>query len=148
MQSVFRQLLQGLAYLHDHGIVHRDMKLDNVLMEPDGLRPIICDLGISKDRSQLLDTTGDTATATSTTTVRALYSVSRGSDTNKRIATVGTFGWEIAHEAVSRCPPISLDTMVARTHMCTHDAQVWDLFIVQAPFSVALCQTLTLRFAT
>lgn len=53
--------------MHDHGIVHRDMKLDNVLMEEEGLKPIICDLGISKDRSSLLDpTTGDTATATST----------------------------------------------------------------------------------
>jgi hypothetical protein len=29
-----------------------------------------------------------------------------------RIVTVGVFGWEIAHEAVSRRPPISLYTMV------------------------------------
>jgi hypothetical protein len=33
--------------------------------------------------------------------------------------------------------------MVARTHMYTYDAQVWDLSIVQGPFSVAPCQTLT-----
>jgi hypothetical protein len=36
------------------------------------------------------------------------------------------FGWEIAHEAVSRRPPISLYTMVARTEGYTCDASVWD----------------------
>jgi hypothetical protein len=50
------------------------------------------------------------------------------------------FGWAIAHAAVSRRPPNSLDTMVARTHMYTYDAQVLDLPIVQGPFSVAPCQ--------
>jgi hypothetical protein len=32
-----------------------------------------------------------------------------------RIMTFGAFGWEIAHEAVSRRPPISLYTIVPRT---------------------------------
>jgi hypothetical protein len=31
---------------------------------------------------------------------------------------------------------------VARTHMNTYGAKVWDLSIVQGPFSVAPCQTL------
>jgi hypothetical protein len=57
------------------------------------------------------------------------------------------FGWEIAHEAVSRRPPIPLFTIVARTNMHTYTAKVWDLSLVQGPFSVAPCQTLTLRFA-
>jgi hypothetical protein len=47
------------------------------------------------------------------------------------------FGWEMAHDAVSRRPPIPLYTMVARTHMYTYDANVWDLSIVQGAFSVA-----------
>jgi hypothetical protein len=51
------------------------------------------------------------------------------------------FGWEIAHAAVSRRPPISLYTIVARTRMYTYAASVWDLSIVQGPFSVAPCQT-------
>jgi hypothetical protein len=55
------------------------------------------------------------------------------------------FGWEIAHEAVSRRPPISLDTIVARTHMYTYAAQVWDLSIVQTHLSPM--QNPTLRFA-
>jgi hypothetical protein len=49
----------------------------------------------------------------------------------------GFGGWEIAHGAVSRCPPISLDTMVARTENYTYAANVWALSIVRGPFSVA-----------
>jgi hypothetical protein len=48
-----------------------------------------------------------------------------------RIASRRDFRWEIAHAAVSRRPPISLDRIVARNHMYTHAANVWDLSIVQ-----------------
>jgi hypothetical protein len=70
------------------------------------------------------------------------------SDAKVANRNVRDFGWEIAHEAVSRRPPISLDTIVARTHMYTYSAKVWPLCIFQGSFSVAPCQTLTLRFAT
>jgi hypothetical protein len=53
-----------------------------------------------------------------------------------------------AHAAVSRRPPISLDTIVARTHLYTYATHLWELCLVQGPFSAAPCQTLTLRFAT
>jgi hypothetical protein len=43
---------------------------------------------------------------------------------------VWDFGWEMAHAAVSRRPPISLDVIVARTNMYTHTAEVWDSSIV------------------
>ena len=48
----------------------------------------------------------------------------------------------------SRRPPIPLTRMVARTQGYTYDAHVWDLSIVQGPFSVAPCQTLIVRFVT
>jgi hypothetical protein len=41
-----------------------------------------------------------------------------------------------------------LSTIVARTHMYTYDANVWDFSIVQGPFSVARAKSTTLRFAT
>jgi hypothetical protein len=53
-----------------------------------------------------------------------------------RIAT-WDFGWEIAHAAVSRRPPISLYTVVARSEGYTYAANVWDLSLVQGRFSVA-----------
>jgi hypothetical protein len=44
---------------------------------------------------------------------------------------VRDFGWEIAHGAVSRRPPISLNTMVHHTGGYTYDVGVWDLSIIQ-----------------
>jgi hypothetical protein len=69
------------------------------------------------------------------------------SDAKVANRNVWDFGWEIAHEAVSRRPPISLDTIVARTHMYTYAAKVWDVSLerVQGPFSVASVPN---RFAT
>jgi hypothetical protein len=58
------------------------------------------------------------------------------------------FGWEIAHGAVTRRPPISLYTMVPRTGSYAYDVGVWDSSIVQGPFSVAPCPSPTLRFAS
>jgi hypothetical protein len=43
---------------------------------------------------------------------------------------VRDFGWVIAHAAVSRRPPISLSTMVARTGGYTYEVGVWVLSIV------------------
>jgi hypothetical protein len=38
-----------------------------------------------------------------------------------RIVTFRGFGWEIAHEAVTRRPPVSLDMIVPRTGSYTYD---------------------------
>jgi hypothetical protein len=72
----------------------------------------------------------------------------RYSDAKVANRGVRDFGWGIAHGAVSRRPPIRLYTMVPRTGGYAYDVGVWDLSIVQGPFSVAPCRTLTLRFAT
>ena len=63
VQSVFRQLVQGLAFMHDHGIVHRDIKMDNILMTAD-THPVICDFGISHEHTGTASTgsTRDTRT--------------------------------------------------------------------------------------
>lgn len=44
---VFRQVVEGLHYCHSKGIVHRDMKLDNLLFDEQGFVKI-CDFGVSK----------------------------------------------------------------------------------------------------
>ena len=47
VSSLTRQTLGGLAYLHREGILHRDLKADNLLLDVDGTCKI-SDFGISK----------------------------------------------------------------------------------------------------
>ncbi|KAK5364964.1 mitogen-activated protein kinase kinase kinase [Exophiala xenobiotica] len=47
VRSLTRQTLEGLAYLHHEGILHRDLKADNILLDLDGSCKI-SDFGISK----------------------------------------------------------------------------------------------------
>ncbi|KAL7273821.1 mitogen-activated protein kinase kinase kinase [Rhizina undulata] len=47
VRSLTRQTLSGLEYLHREGILHRDLKADNILLDLDGTCKI-SDFGISK----------------------------------------------------------------------------------------------------
>lgn len=44
---IFKQLLRGVAYLHENGIAHRDIKPENLLMTDDGYIKIT-DFGVSE----------------------------------------------------------------------------------------------------
>ena len=47
VSSLTRQALAGLSYLHQEGVLHRDLKADNILLDIDGTCKI-SDFGISK----------------------------------------------------------------------------------------------------
>ena len=50
----YEDLREGLAFIHGKGVIHRDLKLQNVLIGPDG-HAVITDFGISKIMNKDLD---------------------------------------------------------------------------------------------
>ena len=44
---LFRQIIQGIRYIHSRGIVHRDIKLENILLDLNNIIKI-CDFGVGK----------------------------------------------------------------------------------------------------
>jgi serine/threonine protein kinase len=44
---MFAQIIDGLEYIHTKNVLHRDIKLDNILLTSEG-NIKICDFGVSK----------------------------------------------------------------------------------------------------
>ncbi len=44
--NIFNQILSTIAYLHQHGVLHLDIKPNNIMIKPDGTVKVI-DMGIS-----------------------------------------------------------------------------------------------------
>jgi serine/threonine-protein kinase len=49
--DLIRKIADALAYCHDHEIVHRDVKPENILISPDG-QPILLDFGLALSKNR------------------------------------------------------------------------------------------------
>jgi len=45
--AIFRQIAEGLAYAHQQGVVHQDIRPSNILLE-GGTRPVVSDFGMPR----------------------------------------------------------------------------------------------------
>jgi eukaryotic-like serine/threonine-protein kinase len=61
VRRILREVGDALAYAHAHGVVHRDIKPDNILLDAMSNRPMVTDFGIARaisDGSARLTATG------------------------------------------------------------------------------------------
>ncbi|KAF8343765.1 uncharacterized protein EI90DRAFT_3149332 [Cantharellus anzutake] len=60
IKAFTRDILEGLSYLHSVGVLHRDLKADNILVDPSGTCKI-SDFGISKKAGDIYKNETNTA---------------------------------------------------------------------------------------
>lgn len=56
VKNIISGILQGLDYIHEKNIVHRDIKLDNIVLGKNNV-PMICDFGFAVDSTENVPTT-------------------------------------------------------------------------------------------
>ncbi len=56
---IFFEVLEALATAHDHGVVHRDLKPDNVVLSTRGHRVYLLDFGLARHDTSRLTAPGD-----------------------------------------------------------------------------------------
>jgi serine/threonine protein kinase len=47
-KRIFKQIVMGARECHEHNVLHRDFKLDNILIDRNLKQVKICDFGVSK----------------------------------------------------------------------------------------------------
>ena len=48
LRKIFMELLQALDYIHQKGIAHNDIKMENILIQDDGSDLVLADFGLAR----------------------------------------------------------------------------------------------------
>ena len=137
--GILRDVARALAYAHEHGVVHRDVKSDNVMLSSDAA--VVTDFGIAKAVSAALTDAGgteltQTGSAIGTPAYMAPEQASGDPATDHR-ADIYAFGC-LAYEVFTGNPPFhSLSKhQVIASHLMTVPPAVSELR-PEVPASVA-----------
>ncbi|KAK2746981.1 hypothetical protein FQN57_002553 [Myotisia sp. PD_48] len=50
--NIWKGISSALAYIHEKGIIHHDIKPGNIILQAEGLKPVLCDFGIAATTSR------------------------------------------------------------------------------------------------
>jgi ankyrin repeat protein len=97
--SIAKDIAVGLTYLHEHGILHRDLKSLNVLLD-DRMRAKLSDFGLSKVKTETMASTAASEKGTLCWMAPELFK--RGAKHNELsdIYALGMVLWELASREI------------------------------------------------
>ena len=148
--ALLQPLFDAVGYAHDQGVVHRDLKPDNVLVTPDG-RPHVIDFGIAKDR----DASG-TRTGTGMGTVEYMapeqYTDAKAVDLRADVYSLGMILYEMLAGRLpweSTAPQFEILEQKARRQLMSPSAFCADIAPeIVAALSLALAADPAQRYAS